>query len=61
MKDVATALTRAARPIRFEAYAERRDSQIIAMNANGCGDDEIALELSLHPATVRKVLRESGR
>ena len=44
-----------------EEYARRRDNAIRVMNANGCDDAEIALELSLHPTTVRKVLREAGR
>ncbi|WP_030538346.1 hypothetical protein [Sphingobium sp. DC-2] len=70
MKTMQDALATAARKERGnvylhgtsgEEYARRRDNAIRVMNANGCDDAEIALELSLHPKTVRKVLRESGR
>lgn len=54
-------IRRAARSTLFDEYAAKRDNSIIAMDANGCTVDEIALELSLHPTTVRKVLREAGR
>lgn len=59
--DMKQALARAARPMQFEDYAAKRDNAVLIMDANGCSTDEIALELSLHPTTVRKVLREAGR
>ena len=54
-------IIRAARPILYEEYATRRDNSIIAMDAHGCTDREIALELGLHPTTVQRVLRGGPR